>query len=198
MNTFDTISHRRSIRRFTNKIIPKEVIQKVLDSAILAPSAKNRQPWKFIVVTADGKDGMINAMQSGIENEKSGMGLLPNSVHFISGAENTLRIMSQAPVTVFVFNTESGGLWNDSNVESKLFNIANVQSIGASIENMILTATDLGIGSLWICDVFFAYRELCDYFNTQDELIAAISLGYSDEVPNARPRKKLEDIVEWR
>lgn len=179
METMDSISRRRSIRKFIDKEIPREIVEKILDSAIKAPSAKNRQPWKFIVITSkEEKSNMLEAVRAGIENEKNGDGLLPNSL--------------------FIFNTESSYLWNETSIENKFYHIANVQSIGAAIENMLLTATDIGIGSLWICDIFFAYRELSNYFNSQNELIAAVSFGYADEAPNLRPRKEFDDVVEWR
>ncbi len=66
------------------------------------------------------------------------------------------------------------------------------------MENMTLTATELGLGSLWICDTYFAYDELNRWLNVDGELIAAMTIGYADETPSARPRKKLEDIVSWR
>lgn len=66
------------------------------------------------------------------------------------------------------------------------------------MENMTLTATELGLGSLWICDTYFAYDELNRWLNVDGELIAAMTIGYANETPPARPRKKLEDIVQWR
>ncbi|MCR2048618.1 nitroreductase family protein [Acetatifactor muris] len=71
-------------------------------------------------------------------------------------------------------------------------------AISASIQNMLLAATEKGIGSLWICDIYFAYSELCEWLNSDGQLIAAIAFGYPNEFPKERPRKKLEDIVEWR
>ena len=201
METFSAVSQRRSIRRFSGREIPKELVEKILCAAILAPSAKNRQPWKFIVISGKEKDSMLKAVKCGIENEKRGNGLLPHYTRFISGAENTVKIMEQAPVTVFVFNTEAGTLWDSASavsIESKLADIANIQSVGAAIENMILAATDLGIGSLWICDIFFAYREICAWLGEKNQLTAAVSLGYADESPYPRPRKKLDDVVTWR
>ena len=141
---------------------------------------------------------MLKAMKRGIENEKNNKGLLPNFLHYISGAENTLNMMEQAPVTVFVFYTKANNLWHEASVESKLFDVANIQSIGAAIENMLLAATDLGIGSLWICDVFFAYREICQWLDEKGQLIAAVSFGYAEESPSPRPRKELLDVVKWR
>ena len=86
----------------------------------------------------------------------------------------------------------------DLTPEERIYDICNLQSISASIENMLLAASDKGIGSLWICDIYFAYAELSQWLNEPGALIAAVALGYPDESPKARPRKKLEDVVEWR
>ena len=61
---------------------------------------------------------------------------------------------------------------------------------------MILEATDLGLGSLWICNSFFAQPELSEWAG--GELYAILALGYADETPEARPRKNMESSVEWR
>jgi len=62
---------------------------------------------------------------------------------------------------------------------------------------MLLSAQELGIGTLWICDVFYAYSELCAWLGETHEMIAAVSFGYPDESPNARPRKPLEEVTKW-
>ena len=62
--------------------------------------------------------------------------------------------------------------------------------------NMTLAATELGLGSLWICDTYFAYQELCSWAG--GELAAVMALGYPDEEPGPRPRKRLEEAAEWR
>ena len=82
--------------------------------------------------------------------------------------------------------------------EEHVYEICNIQSIGASIQNMLLAATEKGIGSLWICDIYFAYSELCEWLNSEGQIIAAIAFGYPDEFPEERPRKRIEEIVEWR
>ncbi len=63
---------------------------------------------------------------------------------------------------------------------------------------MLLAATEKGIGSLWICDIYFAYEELCEWLNAEGELLAAAAFGYPEEAPKARPRKRLDEVVEWR
>ena len=75
--------------------------------------------------------------------------------------------------------------------------LVNTQSIGAAIQNMVLAAQELGIGSLWICDVFEAYEELRVWMGEQGRMIAAVSLGYADESPKARPRKSVDEVTKW-
>ena len=60
------IKNRRSIRRYQEKAVSKAMIQEILQAGILAPSSKNRQPWKFVVVEGESKKDMISAMQYGI------------------------------------------------------------------------------------------------------------------------------------
>ena len=60
--------------------------------------------------------------------------------------------------------------------------MACAQSIGACIENMLLAATGIGLGSLWIRDIFYAYEELMQYFGKDETLVAAVSLD-PDEAP---------------
>jgi nitroreductase len=195
MNVVEAISNRRSIRKFLAKDIDKSIIEKILEAGILAPSAKNRQPWKFVVITNENKPEMIKTIKSGIEND--GSGFFKKNPEVKSYVEYTVKIMEEAPVTLFVINTENNFLLNQT-AGDKLVEMANIQSIGASIENMILAALEYGVGSLWICDIYFAYDELCKWLNTDKQIIAALSFGYPDENPSPRPRKGMEELVEWR
>lgn len=63
---------------------------------------------------------------------------------------------------------------------------------------MLLAAEEMGLGTLWIANTCFAYAELVSYLNTEAQLVGAIALGYANERPSQRPRKKLEDIAEYR
>lgn len=63
---------------------------------------------------------------------------------------------------------------------------------------MLLAAAEKGIGSLWICDIYFAYSELCKWLDSDGQLIAAIDYGYPNESPKERSRKEIDDIIEWK
>lgn len=192
------IYDRRSIRRFTDKPISREDIADIIQSGIKAPSSKNRQPWKYIVIQGNAKEEMLRVFRRGIEREEKDHALLPQSKQYISSAKHTIDIMEQAPVTVFVVNSLGKSISEGLSPEERVFEICNIQSIGASIQNMLLTATEKGIGSLWICDIFFAYSELCKWLDSEGQLVAAVALGYPEEWPPERPRRKFDETVEWK
>jgi len=192
------IYDRRSIRKFMDKPISQKDITDIIQSGMKAPSAKNRQPWKYIVVQGNAKEEMIKVFRQGIEREENERALLPENRKNIPGAKHTVDIMAEAPVIVFAVNTLGKSILAELTPEEHIFEICNIQSISASIQNMLLAAAEKGIGSLWICDIYFAYSELCEWLNTGGQLIAAIAFGYPNEFPEERPRKKMDDIVEWR
>lgn len=99
------------------------------------------------------KEEACNVMETGIIREKESP-FIPDSSPYITGAEHTLQIMRQAPVVIFVVNEIAASFDKILTMDERVSEICNAQSIGAAIENMTLTATELGLGSLWICDTF--------------------------------------------
>ncbi len=191
------VTARRSIRKYRSDEVPLPYIEEILKAGTLAPSSKNRQPWRFTVVQGKAKKEMLSAMERGLNRERKNP-LLPGSVKLLKGAEYTLSIMKQAPVIIFVVNRNGTDIRKDLDTEERIYEICNAQSIGAAIENMTLTATELGLGSLWICDTYFAYEELTEWLGTEGALYAALAVGYADESPAPRPRKDINSITEWR
>jgi len=192
------IYDRRSIRKFLDKPIPQNDIVDIIQSGIKAPSSKNRQPWKYIVLQGNAKKEMIEVFRRGMEREEHEAALLPQSRQHIAAAKHTADVMAEAPVIIFVVNPLGKSILTEWTPEERISEICNIQSIGASIENMLLAAAEKGIGSLWICDIYFAYPELCEWLNSDGQLIAAVAFGYPKEFPEERPRKRMEDVVVWR
>lgn len=192
------IRDRRSIRTFLDIPVERQDIEDILQSAVLAPSSKNRQPWKFVVVQGEAKAEMLKAFRTGIAREESGDALLPQSKKYIEGAKLTVHSIEQAPVVILALNPLGKGVLANLTPEERVYETCNIQSLSASLQNMLLAATEKGLGSLWICDIFFAYKELCAWLGDQGELIAAVAIGRTNESPAARPRKSLTDVVEWR
>lgn len=191
------IYDRRSIRRFSDKPVSEQDMREIFESGIKAPSSKNRQPWKYIVLSERAKREMLSVFRKGIEREEI-KPLLPGSREHIVAAKQTVRIMESAPVIVFVVNMLGKSVLETATPEERIAEACNIQSIGASVQNMLLAAWEKGIGSLWVCDIYFAYPELCAWLQEDGALIAAIAFGYPDETPGARPRRKAEETVVWR
>ncbi len=191
------IYNRRSIRKFLSAPIPEEDIVDIIKSGMKAPSAKNRQPWKYIVARGKAKEECLRAFRKGIAREERAP-LLPGSGMYLNSAKRTVDAMSGAPVIVFVVNSLGGSIMEPLTVEERIFEICNIQSIGASVQNMLLAAEEKGISSLWICDIYFAYPELCEWLGCDGQLVAAVAFGYPDEFPAERPRKQIEDVVRWK
>jgi nitroreductase len=190
VDVLDAIAGRRSIRRFKDEPIPDEALRTILTAATQTPSGKNRQPWRFVVVKGDRRAEMVRVMREGIAKVRSrGQG--------VGSSESTARVMEQAPVTVFVFNPYGMDPWLAHSIDQMFVGSVDTQSVGAAIQNMLLAAYGLGIGSLWICDVFVAYQELQEWTGEDGEMIAAVSFGYADESPGPRPRKSLDEVTNW-
>ena len=137
-------------------------------------------------------------MERGLEREYKGEAVLPKSRFGLSDARHTLHIMRQAPVVLIILNTNGTSPFLPIDEDKRVSEICDSLSIGAFIQNMLLKAQELGLGTLWIANTCFAYPELVEYLQTEEQLIGAVALGYPDEEPAARPRKELEEIVEWR
>lgn len=193
----DAIQNRRSIRKFQAKSVPVESIYEILEAGRQAPSAKNRQPWKYLVFGNEKKQELLDVMEMGLKREETGVTDLPKSKFGIPDAWNTLRIMREAPILILVLNTNGKSPFLPVDNDARVSEICDSLSIGASIENMILAAEELGLGTLWIANTCFAYPELTAYLGTKKQLVGAIALGYANEKPMQRPRKKLEEIVEF-
>ena len=123
---------------------------------------------------------------------------MPEQAFAIPDAENTVRVMEEAPCLIVVLNTNQKTPFDSIEDEKRIVEICDSLSIGAAIENMILTATSYGLGTLWIANTCFAYNELIDFIETDSQLTGIVAIGFANEAPAKRPRKPVADIVEYR
>lgn len=178
MELKEVIENRRSIRKFKNIDISKEIIENLIDCARLAPSTKNRQPWQFVIVKDKIKNQIADIM---LDNIKENLDVYKSSV------KETAMIIKEAPILILVLKQY------DINWAT-----GDTLSIGAAIEHICLRATDLGLGSLWIRDTNSVREEIVQLIKHEDmELISSIAIGYPNESPRQRPRKKLNEVLEW-
>lgn len=95
--------------------------------------------------------------------------------------------MEEAPVVIIVWNAN----------DDKRLAESSLQSVAAAIQNMLLKAYSLGLGSLWICDVYDATKAITKHFNKTWKLVAAVTLGWPAQTPEPRSRKLIEEVSEF-
>lgn len=197
MDILKLIKTRRSIRKYKDKPIPKEKIDKILEAGIWGPSLTKFlgiQPWKFVVIS--DKD-LIKEIYEIIlkKSKKAGIGvniLLQSSVNTISTAS----------VLIAVYNTKGLKKIRDRYKEiytrfSKLIVKSELSATSAAIQNMILVAQDLGIGSCWLIIPLFCEKDINKCIDTNDELVALLTLGYPAEKGKRSKRKSRKETVRY-
>ena len=116
----DSIVERRSIRKYKEMEVPQDQIEKIVEAAVKAPSAKNRQPWKYIVYSETAKKELLDIMEESLNKESESHTLLPDSAGGIPDAYNTLKIMRQAPVLIIVMNTNGRSPFESINTDDRI------------------------------------------------------------------------------
>ena len=193
----EEIYTRRSIRKYKQEPVSKDVLEQILDAGRVAPSGKNKQPWKFLIYGGEKKANLLTVMKKGLEREQKKEAMLPASRYGLPDAFHTLKIMEKAPVTIMVVNPYGKNPFSDITADERITEIVDSLSVGASIQNMLLKAQALGLGTLWVGNTCFAYAELTEYMEIEGQLMGAVALGYADEEPDARPRKELTELVTY-
>lgn len=170
MELKEAIEIRRSIRHYNGQEVSTDEIKEIINGAIKSPSAHNKQPWSFYIIHENKakKDEIADI-------------LLSNTGDYTA---QTCNVIKECSALILVF----------AKIENELMDI---ESVGAAIENMLLTATDLNIASLWIGYIINIESILQAMFNTSDKLVAAVALGHTDKIPKPRPRKTLEECTLW-
>ena len=176
------ISERRSHRQYTGYKISSKDIMEVLEAGLLAPSPKNRQPWYFVSCGNNNKNRIIAVLKRKIAEmtlESKNIGSLPISTKSIEECSDFLLVYNQYSSKEPDYNKNR---WK-----------ADILSIGACVQNMLLTAHSKNIQTLWICDILFAETEINDLLGITDELVAGVVFGAGarEDIPQ-RPRVELE------
>lgn len=199
MQLMDAIYERKSIRKFKKEKINSQELQQIIKAGTLAPSAKNRQPWHFYVIQDNDLDILLKSISDGIENlskKYANKGIVRPD---IDGARATLNSMQQASAIILIACQKKYQKSFADGVDWYLHALdietTDILSIGAAIEHMLLKATEMGYGTLWVCDIFYAYPQIIKFLQTKDAIVSAVCIGLPDEFPSNRPRLSVEDVT---
>jgi len=204
MELCEAIATRRSIRKYKNTQIKKEVIMEILEAGNLAPSATNRQPWEFVVFNRRCIDSLENILKESfhervIDADEHKMRVAIKDMTIPEdGSGDQLRslgwfyrTLGGAPIAIGVClpRVNDEWIWKNFLLDS-----------AAVIENILLAAWEKGIGTCWLTGPLKTKaKEIALILNipVHLELISIISLGYPDHKPIRPPKKKVIDKTRW-
>ncbi len=184
MELMEAVTGRRSVRRYTEQAVSRELLEELMEAACWAPSADNAQPWYFVVLTQqEDIDRMRQTMERVSEEIRPHLEeLFPRHPRVVNETTAFLRRLGGAPVYVLAFLQKDYGPVRDSMVES----------VAAAIQNLLLAAHEKGLGTCWVNAATGlgygpALREL--FAPDKGEFVSLVALGWPDRSPRAPGRK---------
>jgi F420 biosynthesis protein FbiB-like protein len=192
------IHRRRSIRRYTDQPIDPAILTELLEAATWAPSAHNRQPWRFCVVTSAAAKQELSAAMG--EQWRADLGADNAAPDFIARrvATSHARMTGAAALVVANLTMIDMDRYPDP-VRARAEWAMTVQSVALACQNLLLAAAAHGIGACWMCAPLFVPELVQDVLKLPPdwEPQALITLGYPAETKE-KERAPLASRVIWR
>lgn len=192
------IHRRRSIRRYTNQPIAPELLNELIEAAIWAPSAHNRQPWRFCVVTSQESKNKLSLAMG--EQWRRDLGADNADPAFIEKrvAISHARISGAAALVIANLTMVDMDSYPDP-LRAKAEWAMSVQSVALACQNLLLAAEANGLGACWMCAPLFVPELVRDVLDLPAdwEPQALITLGYPAE-SKQKERLPIESRVLWR
>jgi len=192
----DTIFSRASVRMFKPDPIPMDILKRIVEAGIRAPTAGGGQEWYFIIVVSEDKRKRIHDLLKKahvVYAEK-----VQRKPMRRESIEKWVKVMDEgmylAPAYVAGYVDLREPIYSDNYRE--LERLWAHQSIAAAFENMILAAWSMGIGSVWLGVPLLMEKEFNEVLEPPSglELAGILALGYPEEPPKPRKRKSLEEV----
>lgn len=182
------IETRQSIGRVRQDPVPRELVEKILESAVHAPNHKLTEPWRFHVFIGKGRGEFARAraelarLQARAEGEEE---------EFAAGRISRERKKAfRAPVVIAVIS--KGG-------RDEVETLENYAACAAAVQNMQLTAHSLGLATIWRTGTFAYHPYMRDFFELEenDKIVAYLYLGYPDMSERPRRREPASSKTVW-
>jgi len=190
-----TIKDRRSVRTFTKDDVTEAEINALLHAANAAPSAHNQQSWRFIILRGEKKQELAQLVTT-------------RSASFPRPAQALLRMGAKsiisAPVVIAVANT--GDLIRhgtelfqvEKEMANDFFRTMEIQSSAAAVENILLAATALGLGTVWLGILYLIKDDVLRFLGEPEgEFMAVVPVGRPSKVGSGPKKHPLEMKVKY-
>jgi len=192
------IQSRRSIRRYSTQPIPREWIHQMLNAAIWAPSAHNRQPWRFVVIEKeDTKEHLATSMGARLQRDLSA-DHVPQDIIDKDVNRSYDRITSAPIIIVVCMTVIDMDVYSDKK-RNHFESVMAIQSSAMAGQNLLLMAEELGLGACWMCAPLFCPDVVQDALGLPEDWQAQgmITLGFPAQT-REKTRKPLESSILWR
>ncbi len=194
----DLFRSRRSIRRYTAQAVPPALVERVLRAAVWAPSAHNRQPWRFTVITSpELKARLARAMGERLRADRLADGDAPDLVE--KDAARSFARLTGAPIVITLCLTMADMDAYPDDRRRRAERAMAVQSVAMAAQNMLLAAHAEGLGACWLCAPLFcpdAVRAALD-LPADREPQALITLGFPADGGKPPVRRPLTEVVDY-
>jgi len=191
--TLRTIRDRHSVRTFLKDDVTDEEISTLLHAANQAPSAHNQQAWRFIIIRGDKKQELAQLV-----NTQSALFPRPAAALLRMGAKSIIS----APVVIAVANT--GDLIKrgtelfkvEKETAHDFFRTMEIQSSAAAVENILLAATSLGLGTVWLGVIYLIKDEVLRFLGEPEgEFMAVVPVGRPARTGSGPKKQPVESKV---
>lgn len=187
MDLYDAIHHRRSHRFYQPEMPPREVLERVIEAALWAPSGMNLQGWELTVMAGKVRDDFVELVSRASQFLKSDLEQVGFPEKGVDQVMKFFKNLGGAPVVIAV--TIFKHPMRDAQV-------ANLQSGAALMQNLLLAAEADGLGTCWMTGAHYLEEEILKSLGKTDQQLLAITpIGYSAKEPPVPPRKSRE--VRW-
>jgi nitroreductase len=180
LDLHEAIKNRRSVRKFKSTPVPKDLMDKIFEVALWAPSGMNRQNWKFFVLAGERKEELVSISSTSFQYlEAQLQQLYAEKPKIIEATRRFFKRLGEAPIVVC-------GYFEPANMED----VTSFQNVAAAIQNLLLVAYAEGLGSCWMTGPVTVSEEISRFLGVKDmTLVAVIPMGYPDEIPKVPPRR---------
>ncbi|HLB65648.1 MAG TPA: nitroreductase family protein [Anaerolineales bacterium] len=193
------VRSRRSIRRFQGRPVSAEVVRRLLEVACQAPSAHNRQPWRFVVLErGENRRRLIEALSARFRSDLEADGV--SEAEIARRLERSEERLRDAPWLVILCLTPEGMDAYPDAGRTEAERAMAAQSAALAGGHLLLAAHAEGLGACWMCAPLFAVeivRRALD-LPRDWEPQAAILLGFPAEAGREKGRRSAEEVTLWR
>ncbi len=207
--TLDLFLSRRSIRKFSDKIVDRDILERLLYAATSAPSNTNRQPWRFAVVSKEEiKKKVVESVRIQAErmqeiiqrgHHRQEFGNYGDFFHEPLTTAATIIIPQYRSYPDLIANFIASGNGNPKDFPTAADMQAELCSTSAAVMALLLQAHAEGLGGCWMAGPMIARKSICAVLgiNKPWNMIGAIALGYPQAKETKKPRKSLAEVVHW-